>query len=188
MFPQARVTLLADTNQAIVEGINTINQEQLADLYGAKTIRLDKSYRSTEQINEFAVSLLPEAAKYEIFKRNGEPVGFVKGDTSALAELMLKEMQERSTMAIITKTAQQARELYKRLVKLVSGLRLCDNKSCAISNAPVVMPLALTKGLEFDCVVVFDDEGCFTKEGNEKYLYLASTRALHKLNIFTCEQ
>ncbi len=188
MFPQARVTLLADTNQAIVEGINTINQEQLADLYGAKTIRLDKSYRSTEQINEFAVSLLPEAAKYEIFKRNGEPVGFVKGDTSALAELMLKEMQERSTMAIITKTAQQARELYKRLVKSVSGLRLCDNKSCAISNAPVVMPLALTKGLEFDCVVVFDDEGCFTKEGNEKYLYLASTRALHKLNIFTCEQ
>lgn len=188
MFPQARVTLLADTNQAIVEGINTVNQEQLAEIYGAKTIKLNKSYRSTEQINEFAVSLLPENAKYEIFKRSGEPVSLAKGAVSDLAALLLKETQERPTLAVITKTANQARELHKKLVKMVPGLRLCDNKSCEISNAPVVMPLALTKGLEFDCVVVFDDEGCFTNEDNEKYLYLASTRALHKLNVFTCKK
>jgi DNA helicase-2/ATP-dependent DNA helicase PcrA len=188
MFPQARVTLLADTNQAIVEGINTVNQEQLAGLYGATTIKLDKSYRSTEQINEFSVSLLPENAKYEIFKRSGEPVSFVKGDASALVDLLSQEKQERTTMAVITKTAHQARALYSSIAAQVPGLRLCDNKSCEISDAPVVMPLALTKGLEFDCVVVFDDEGCFTSAGNEKYLYLASTRALHKLNIFTCEK
>ena len=47
------------------------------------------------------------------------------------------------------------------------------------------MPLVLTKGLEFDTVVVVDSEKTFTSEGNEGYLYLASTRALHKLIIFT---
>ena len=65
------------------------------------------------------------------------------------------------------------------------SVRLCDNKSCEMGNAPVVMPLALTKGLEFDSVIVADKDGAFTEKGNERYLYLASTRALHKLNIFS---
>ena len=186
MFPRARVTLLADANQAIVAGINTVNQESLAKIYGAKTISLDKSYRSTEQINEFAVSLLPESARYEIFKRSGEPVARVCGSVADLAKLIAQETENRSTLAVITKTAQGARKLHQSLVGSVPGLRLCDNKSCEMSNAPVVMPLALTKGLEFDGVIIYDENGTFTSEGNEKYLYLASTRALHKLNIFTC--
>lgn len=186
MFPRARVTLLADTNQAIVEGINTVDQQDLAQIYGAKTITLDKSYRSTEQINEFAVSLLPSDARYEIFKRSGEPVARVSGSVEDLAELIALETENRSTLAVITKTAQGARELHKGLVGRVPRLRLCDNKSCEMSDAPVVMPLALTKGLEFDGVVIYDENATFTSEGNERYLYLASTRALHKLNIFTC--
>ncbi len=186
IFSRARVTLLADTNQAIVAGINTVNQESLAQIYGAKIISLNKSYRSTEQINEFAVSLLPQKSRYEIFKRSGEPVARVSGKKSDLAELIAQESKKRPTVAIITKTAQGARELHHSLVGSVPGLRLCDNKSCEMSNAPVIMPLALTKGLEFDGVIVYDEKGSFTSEGNEKYLYLASTRALHKLNIFTC--
>lgn len=185
MFPRARVTLLADTNQAIVSGVNIVNSQELASLYDAKLMRLDKSYRSTEEINSFAATLLPEESRYEIFKRSGEPVDKVKGTLEELGALLKAESEKRNTLAVITKTADEARDIHKKLIEYVPGLRLCDNKSCTLSNAPVVMPLALTKGLEFDGVVVVDSNEIFTSEGNERYLYLASTRALHKLNIFT---
>ena len=46
------------------------------------------------------------------------------------------------------------------------------------------MPLALTKGLEFDSVIVADESRSFSGEGNERFMYLASTRALHNLTVF----
>ena len=66
----------------------------------------------------------------------------------------------------------------------IDGLRICDNKSFELSHNPIVMPLALTKGLEFDNVIVYDKDGAFSGEENKKYLYMASTRALHRLTIF----
>ena len=97
---------------------------------------------------------------------------------------MKNECEKGKTIAIITKTSDDARNIYKTLKRSVENLRLCDNKSCEMGNAPVVMPLALTKGLEFDRVIVVDENGSFTDEKNKRFLYLASTRALHKLNIF----
>lgn len=187
MFPRARVTLLADTNQAIIPGLNTVDENLLADIYGAETLRLNKSYRSTVEINEFAVDLLPENKKYEVFDRSGEKVEITAGDMDTLKELVRSTQESRKTLCIIAKTADESRDLYKKLKKDIPSLRLCDNKSCELSGAPVVMPLALTKGLEFDSVIVADINKGFTEKGNESYLYLASTRALHKLTVFTIE-
>lgn len=185
MFPRAKVTLLADTNQAIIPDLNTCDAEKLAAIYGAKSLNLNKSYRSTKQINSFALELLPENSRYEIFERDGEEVNMVKGSADELSSLATTVAENSKTLAIITRTSDDAREVYKMLKNKMPSIRLCDNKSCEMGNAPVVMPLALTKGLEFDSVIIADKEGAFTKSGNESYLYLASTRALHKLNIFS---
>ena len=184
MFPRARVTLLADTNQAIINSVNMSDSETLAEIYNAKALHLNKSYRSTEEINTFAAKLLPEDRRYDIFKRSGEPVKQISRKDELLSAVV-KNQEEGKTLAVITKTAEDAQKVYGELKKDIPVLRLCDNKSCSLSNAPVVMPLVLTKGLEFDTVVVVDSEKTFTSEGNEGYLYLASTRALHKLIIFT---
>ena len=188
MFPRARITLLADTNQAILQGVNTTDENFLARLYNAKIMKLNKSYRSTEEINNFAIGFLPEEEKYEIFKRSGEPVSQVKGTTEELIALVGKQTQEGKTVAIITKSTGGAIKLHQKIVKELPAVRLCHNKSCSLSAAPVVMPLALTKGLEFDSVIVVDENGSFKGEGNERFLYLASTRALHKLNVFSVEE
>ena len=185
MFPRAKVTLLADTNQAIIPELNTCHWEKLASIYNAKTLNLNKSYRSTKQINSFALKLLPENSRYEIFEREGEEVNVAKGGFDGLSSLAQRVSQNSKTLAIITKTADDAREVYTGLKKVMANVRLCDNKSCEMGNAPVVMPLSLTKGLEFDSVIIADKDGAFTEKGNERYLYLASTRALHKLNIFS---
>lgn len=185
MFPRAKFTLLADTNQAIIPELNITDSEKLSEIYSAKLLRLNKSYRSTKQINSFALRLLDENDRYEIFEREGEEVKCRKGDIDGLCELTQQEGNNSKTLAIITKTSDDAREVYKTLKKHNEGLRLCDNKSCEMGNAPVVIPLSLTKGLEFDSVIVVDKNGSFTNEENKKFLYLASTRALHKLNIYS---
>ena len=184
MFPRARVTLLADTNQAIVEGINTVNEDTLAELYSAKTLRLHKSYRSTEQINSFALKYLPADKQYEIFMRQGSGVTCLSGDESALLDKIKAACEGGKTLAVITKTAKQSRSLHKAVSKVMPEVRLCDNKSCELSSAPVIMPLALTKGLEFDSVIIADEGKCFSGEGNERFMYLAATRALHNLTVF----
>ncbi len=184
MFPRARVTLLADTNQAIIPGLNTADEEELSRIYSAKTLYLNKSYRSTVQINDYAVKLLPKEKRYEVFDRQGEDVAILSGSTNDLCSLIKEESESKKTLCIITKTSDEAREFYNTLKAHIPALRLCDNKSCELSGAPVVMPLSLTKGLEFDTVIIADKNKDFTASGCENYLYLASTRALHKLVVF----
>lgn len=184
MFPRARVTLLADTNQAIVPELNTTDSSIMAELYDANLLTLNKSYRSTKQINTFALSLLPEEGRYELFEREGEAVELKNGDVGALKELAKDYASKSPSTCIITRTVKDAIEIYNELKAEIAGLRICDNKSCQLSHNPIVMPVALTKGLEFDNVIVYDNN-TFSGEENKKYLYMASTRALHRLTLFS---
>lgn len=179
MFPRAKFTLLADTNQAIIPELNTVSSEQIASVYNAKTVTLNKSYRSTKQINEYALSLLPEDKRYDIFRRDGAEVEAVSGG----AEEVLKKAEEYSKISpstcIITSTSDEAEELYEVLKDKIQGIRICNNMSVELSNNPIIIPLALTKGLEFDNVIVVN-KGRFS---HSKYMYMASTRALHRLAV-----
>ena len=182
MFPKAKYTLLLDTNQAINPEINSVSVKKLAELYNANSLYLNRSYRSTEEINKLALTLLPEEKEYDIFTRNGEEVQHKKGE-SDFKETIKEYSKKSSSVAIITKTIEEARELHKELIKEIPTIRLCDNKSCVLSEAPIIMPLGLTKGLEFDSVIVFNKNNGFSGENNKPYLYMAVTRALHRLSI-----
>ena len=182
MFPRAKYTLLLDTNQAINPEINSVSVEKLASLYNANSLYLNRSYRSTEEINKLALSLLPEEKSYDIFTRNGEEVQY-KASESELKKAIKEYAEKSPSVAIITKTIEEARELHKELIKEFPTIRLCDNKSCVLSEAPIIMPLVLTKGLEFDSVIVYNKENTFDDANNKPYLYMAVTRALHRLTI-----
>ena len=116
--------------------------------------------------------------------RQGNEVESLCGDEEALLSKIKECSAKGKTLAVITKNAHQSRELYKKAKAVLGNIRLCDNKSCELSDAPVIMPLALTKGLEFDSVIIADENKCFSNDGNERFMYLASTRALHNLTIF----
>ncbi len=176
MFPRAAYTLLADSNQAILPEINTSDTEALKGLYGAKELTLNKSYRSTSPVNRLAVSLLPQENTYEIFERDGDPV--IK---NASVKDCLKNFSEKSdSVAIITKTAEEAKNLFDSLNGDFPFLTLCNGKSAEYSGKPCVINLSLTKGLEFDSVIIYDNDGSFSEN---RYLYMAVTRALHRLAI-----
>ena len=128
---------------------------------------------------------MPESKRYDIFDREGEDVKLISGSKEDFLKKISEEGSKGKTLCIITKTADQAVSLYKSIKETDGNIRLCDNKSCQLSGDPVIMPLALTKGLEFDSVIVADEGGSFTSHGNEPFLYLASTRALHNLTVFS---
>lgn len=52
-------------------------------------------------------------------------------------------------------------------------------------NGTFLIPIYLSKGLEFDSVLICDvDEEHYRTEDDKKLLYIAATRALHRLNFF----
>ena len=184
MFPQALFTLLADGNQAILPAVNTVNVQELKELYDAEYMYLDRSYRSTKQINAAALELLPEDARYEVFERDGAEVKLANGVQALKAALKDMTAESRS-VCIITKTAAQAQKIYGMLKPEFEDLHLCAGKNGVMTNDPTVMPLALTKGLEFDGVAVCGEPGDFDGDENKHYKYMAVTRALHRLAVIT---
>ena len=66
-------------------------------------------------------------------------------------------LKEKKTIIILNKSDLMKVTGEEEIKEHIQELRLCDNKSCEMGNAPVVMPLALTKGLEFDDVIIVDD-------------------------------
>lgn len=63
---------------------------------------------------------------------------------------------------------------------------IVDTSADIIAGITVtVLPLALTKGLEFDAVILYNpNEECYADSDRDaKLLYVAVTRALHELHI-----
>lgn len=184
MFPKASYTLLADSNQAILPQVNTADLSELSRLYNADVLNLNKSYRSTAPINKYALSLLDESKRYGIFERDGEEVEILNGYVKVNIRRALKEFLGKSkNIAIIAKTSERAERIYNDLKDAFPGISLCSSNSGTTGEGACVISLALTKGLEFDSVIVADVKGDFSGDENKRFLYMAVTRALHRLAI-----
>ncbi len=183
LYPKAMFTILTDSNQAIVPAINSADVNEVAQLYDAEILKLQKSYRSTKQISSFAMKLLPQA-NYETFERDGdEPEIFEGSDEISKIKSIIKNAE--GSVCVITKTSPTARRIYNRLI-LDTDIKLYDNKDKIFDNKAAIMPVVYTKGLEFDNVIIISEDGEFFGEENKPYLYMAATRALHKLTIIKC--
>ncbi|MDR1630731.1 MAG: UvrD-helicase domain-containing protein [Oscillospiraceae bacterium] len=189
LCPTSRFTLLADTNQGILNDVNTLSKEQLCALYDANMLQLKKSYRSTRHINETALMLLG-GERYEIFDREGEPVSVetATDQVQAILTLLRSGRLRGKSTCIVTKTTASARRLFEALRQHEKSIRLIDDRSEEFGAGVMVMPLVLTKGLEFDNVIIpFADALC-SKEKENRILYLMVTRALHRLFVLFEDQ
>ena len=92
--------------------------------------------------------------------------------------IMDMEDAEMETVAIITKNKEEAKELSVLLEG--EGLKLYDKEEMIYRGGYIIIPSYLSKGLEFDGVIVVE-------QGNEesKLSYVMSTRALHNLTVIS---
>lgn len=182
LYPKANFTILTDSRQAILPCANTTDIDRLKKAYSADVLKINKSYRSTLEISEYAKSLLPEKDSYETFERSGEkPETIETTDTAGIIKTLLKE--HNGSMCIITKTMGYANELYNKLA-MDFDIELYNDMKKTFSDKIAIMSVAFSKGLEFDNVIIASsEESDFFGEGDEPFLYMAATRALHSLKI-----
>ena len=89
------------------------------------------------------------------------------------------------TIALITRTAAEAAKLHQALKKTLP-VRLLRAEDTDYQGGILVVPAAMVKGLEFDCVAVcnasaeaFPDDPFLCR-----ILYVMATRPLHRLAFF----
>lgn len=179
--PNARVTLLGDPMQRTCPGMPACQPENWGECFDVKDaplFPLSKSYRSTQPITQLCAALLPGGEKLEAFGREGE-----RPLVAQYSEALLKETLNRfraeghQSIAVITRTQAQADSLSTKLenVYRFDGGEADLNYE---SGDNVVACYHLTKGLEFDAVIVVWPD-CELTDSERRRLYTACSRALH---------
>lgn len=177
-------TVLGDYNQTI-DGDEPNNYLEFAnEILDCKNniAILKTNYRSSLQIEKFSKSILNMESESSI-KRNGDDVSIIKTSEKELFETIKNKIaqlkQKFNSVAVITKNLKQAYEIAKNL-----NISLISPKSNRFKTGVVATPAYLSKGLEFDAVIVCDaNENNFKSKLDARQLYVACSRPLHSLTI-----
>ena len=193
LFPWADFTVLGDVNQTIGKREDLSLYEEIGRILGRPKkalVTMDKSFRCTGEILRYSEKFLSNNFKIDFFGRSGDEPEIHAGDTidsyddEIVKEILCSREKLYQSIALICKTKRDAVSLYNRLkekmdIKLISG----EGKEDIIGT--FIIPIYLSKGLEFDSVLICDaDNEHYYTEEDKRLLYIASTRALHRLNLF----
>lgn len=181
VLPKCYFTIMGDVSQNInfETGMNDWYEMQKWILTGEKDVfkLLSKSYRNTIEISEFAGKILEKASfgRYKIDPviRHGLPVQEYAG----LAE---EAMYDKATEII----AKAKADGYQSIAVICKNESEADWVQKWLEDV-TVLPIRLTKGLEFDVVILWnpDLESAFREQSSAKLWYVAVTRALHELYL-----
>ena len=188
LYPKSRFTILADGNQAIDELVSTINMDDFSDIFGKgmKQIMLNKSYRSTAPINQFAFGILGINNPDLYVDRQGKEPEIIISDNMAQSIIaLLGKIPKDKSVGILTcdeNSAQRVKKsLRSELLDEEIDIQYILRADSSLEEKIVVMPIMLAKGLEFDVVIVWDDRDKNYWEEHKNLKYLMCTRALHEL-------
>lgn len=185
---RCKMTILGDAYQAVNPYSAASIGKIRAVFENSKCVTLCKSYRSTIEIAEFAQSISPNPDIIPV-ERHGERPGVIglvtnEEQMDAIRKLILEFRQsEYTNIGIICRTSKMADELYRNLQE-IEGAHLLDFSSTEFEDGIIITSAHMSKGLEFDQVLipnVSDEE--YQSEMDRKMLYVACTRAMHKLTL-----
>ena len=151
-----------------------------------------KSYRSTYEITTFAQSIRTNE-ELEPIERHGEQpaiLKFTNPETEIKGIINLISTFERSdykSLGIICKTELQAKEIDKQLKIYTDKVYFLSNQSSAFVKGIIITSSHMAKGLEFDEVIIpLVNSKNYLLEIDKSILYVAVTRAMHKLTLTYC--
>ncbi|TYS58478.1 AAA family ATPase [Sutcliffiella horikoshii] len=194
LFPAARMTVLGDFNQAIfAHASEAVNFDVLEGLYGpekTKIINITRSYRSTRPIIEFTRRLVPNGDKIIPFDRDGEePVMTEVADFDSLHSGITARVEKLKgrgyqSIAIICKSSEESGRAFEALSPGIDDLKLLKMNSMEYEQGVVVVPSYLSKGIEFDAVIIYNaSDEVYGDESLRRVFYTACTRAMHYLEV-----
>ena len=96
----------------------------------------------------------------------------------------IKYLQDNyKSCAIITKDDKEAEKIYNLIGKDIN-ISLVDANSVKFSKDLIIIPAYVSKGLEFDSVIIYNDRENTYKSNERNLLYVACTRCQHELIIY----
>ena len=195
------MTILGDLAQGIYYYRGTRNwQKTMSVVFGEdsdlKYLTLKKTYRTTEEIMNVAnkvISNINDVLNCELGEpvmKNGAPVTFKHfenhSDMINQIKARLEEFKQKgfTNIAIIGKTIPDCLKLQKELNN--DEIHVISSKDAEYNGGINICPSYLSKGLEFDAVIITDaDVNNYTKsEVDTKLLYVCITRAMNTLDIY----
>lgn len=195
LFPEANYTVLGDINQTMEKNSDDgLYDEVAAILDKKKTTKLflNKSYRSSYEINMFNRQLLGEQGDFIPFERHTETPQVVQKETEELMDQAIVNDanyfldQGYATVAIICKTLQDAQRVHAKIKDQIN-VKLMQPSADRMEKGIMVIPSYIAKGLEFDVVLLYDaSQENYSSEFDKKLLYIGCTRALHRLRLYYC--
>lgn len=186
-------TILGDLSQGIHHYRGIKQWGEMMELFGEEEtayFALTRSYRSTMEIISFANEILSRGVDTDLLAvpvfRSGEPVRFIQNHNllrvDAIERALKRVMQgPYRTCAILTRTLQEAKQLYGVLLDAGVDVHLMDGEKRKYEGGISVLPVYLSKGLEFDAVLITDVDAEHYGKNDAKLLYVGCTRALHEL-------
>ena len=192
IFKNAQYTVLGDIGQ-------TIEKSETEDLYDevirilepkkALKLSLNKSYRSSYEISQFTKKLRNTQNMSIAFERHDEvPIVAEQENMGQMFDWIEDKVKEYEqdgyeTIAIICKSQKEVNHVYSKLAKKIE-LRKLNPEEDGFEKGVLIMPVYMAKGLEYDAVIVYEvnEENYYEKE-DQQLLYIACTRALHRLSL-----
>ena len=181
IFKNATFSIYGDLAQSLYSYRSISSWKTLDSIFKDLGImELNKSYRTTIEIMQEANKINKKLNLTEAIPviRHGDKVEYTNKDIVWLINSLKGKYQ---TIAIITKTQKEANNIYNNIKDKID-INLINKNNLNYNNKINILPSYLSKGLEFDSVIIIDT---FDKENNTdlKLLYVSMTRALHKLLI-----
>lgn len=195
LFSNAKFTILEDMKQTLAKKEDISFYEQIQKILNKKKsslIMLDKSFRCTNEILNFSLKFIEQSSQIKSFNRNGDsPKVYIADNSEIFIDEIVKEIklcQEKGfqSICLICKTEKNSTYLFNK-IKHKLDIQLIKNGSVSDLQGVFILPVYMSKGLEFDTVLICDaDSQNYHDEDDKNLLYVACTRALHKLSLF-CE-
>ena len=196
LFPNAKFTILGDMKQTLAKREDISFYRQIQKILNKKKsslIMLDKSFRCTNEILNFSLKFIEQNPQIKSFNRNGEnPEVFIADNSDNLVDKIAEEVKScqkkgLQSIGLICKTEKNSTNLF-HLLKHKLDIQLISNGSVSGLQGVFIIPVYMSKGLEFDAVLICDaDSQNYHTEDDKNLLYVACTRALHRLSLF-CEK
>ncbi|MGL5764580.1 MAG: HelD family protein [Sarcina sp.] len=186
-------TVVGDVNQRLVKYSEIAPMMELAKIFEdveTEVYNLNKSYRSTMEIMEYANKFLNED-KVVPLVRNGEPVEVYKMNDSTefkktiLAKIRKLNLEGLESVAIVTRNGNRLKTVWNLLKEDIHLVKF-DNEDIIYKGGNLIIPAYFAKGLEFDGVIMVDFEEDMMEDDLLKYIM--STRALHSLTDFIIQK
>ena len=179
-------TIVGDSNQRLIKVEEEPAMLKLKSLFGGfvKNYALNKSYRSTFQIMEYASKLLDQNAIVPFVRKGKFDVEEVEvKDEDDLIDTILETLEDYDdenydNIAIITKDKEELKKIAPELKKFTKLLAF-DREDVIYRGGKVIVPSYYAKGLEFDGVIIVN----FDDNTDDLVKYIMATRALHRLKV-----